>query len=269
MKTRTVRQNGITIHHVVGNIPLSFWSESYHSHDHAEVFIHVRGQMELFIENSVYHHNSNEIRIYAPGELHFGRCVQEMEMEWYQISLPSSFLEENPTLACRITDRKKGRGNIFISKKQETLISLLEEIFVTQGSILAEHYLYADLIKILCILNEPEYNIDVEMGKNESLQSILELVNDNLPEVRTVNDIAALTHFSPSYVHQLFKRYLNITPHGYLTVKRMEMARDLLAGGISVSEACFAAGFSSYPNFITAFKKYFGVTPKNYAKANV
>ena len=268
MKTRTVRRRDITVHHVCGNVQPDFWSEAYHSHDHAEVFIHVEGQMELFIENNVYHHNANEIRLYAPGELHVGRCDRDQHMEWYQISLPSAFLKEHPALADRIVNRQKGTDNLFISKKQDTLVSLLEEIFKTHGSPLGEHYLLANVIKILCILNEPENNIEVGMGKNESLQAILEAVNTNLTGLKTVEDITALTHFSESYIHKLFKKYLNITPHKYLTERKMESARAHLALGASISEACYLAGFDSYANFITSFKKHFGVTPKNYLKAN-
>jgi len=267
METRSVRHKKILIHHVSGKISSDFWSESYHLHDHAEVFIHVKGEMELFIENNVYYHNANEIRIYAPGELHFGKCDHDQDMEWYQISLSPSFLETHPQLARRITDRQKGSGNLFISKKQETMIALLEEIFVKKDSPLCDDYLLANVMKILCILNEEENNIDVQMGKNECLQKILATVNENLISIKTVEDITRLTHFSASYIHQLFKKHLNITPHKYLTVKKMENARALLVAGCSISEACFGSGFDNYANFITGFKKHFGVTPKNHRQS--
>ena len=266
MKTRNVWNNEISIHHIMGNVPATFWSESYHSHDHAEVFIHIKGKMELFIESSVYHHNANEIRVYAPGELHFGKWDQDQDMEWYQISLSPAFLQAHPALADRIVNRKRGDGNLFISKKQEIIISLAEEIFRTEESPLNEHYLYANVIKILCILNEPENNIEVQMGKNECLQEIMEVIHQNLTHIKTLQDMTELTHFSASYIHQLFKKHLNLTPHKYLTMKKMALAKELLTNGASISEACFRSGFDDYANFITSFKKYFGLTPKNHRK---
>ena len=106
------------------------------------------------------------------------------------------------------------------------------------------------------------------MGKNEGLQMILETINKNLMRIKTIEDITNLTHFSASYIHQLFKKYLNVTPHKYITIKKMEIAKELLAGGASISEACNRSGFGNYANFITSFKKHFGVTPKNHSKAN-
>ena len=268
MKTKTVKLNGIALHHVCGLVRQDFWRESYHSHDHAEIFIHVLGEMELFIENNVYLHSGNEIRVYAPGELHFGKCDLDQEMEWYQISLDSSFLREHPALADKIVNRTKGCENVFISKKHESILALLEEIFEKQNSELGVHYLLSNVIKILCILNESENNIEVKMGKNECLQGILETVNKNLTDIKTVGDIACLTHFSSSYIHQLFKKHLNITPHQYILMKKLSSAKELLSNGATISEACFGSGFDDYAYFITIFRKYFGITPKNHQKSH-
>ena len=267
MNTETVKHSGISLHHVCGLVPRNFWCESYHAHDHAEIFIHILGEMELFIENNVYFHSGNEIRVYAPHELHFGKCDFDQEMEWYQISLDSSFLREHPALSDKIVNRPRGCENVFISKKHESILSLIREIFDKQNGTLGEHYFISNIIKTLCILNESENNIEVKMGKNECLQGILEAVNKNLTDIKTVQDIADFTHFSSSYIHQLFKKHLNITPHQYVTMKKLSNAKEMLSNGSTISEACFASGFEDYSNFITSFRKHFGTTPKNHQKA--
>jgi hypothetical protein len=92
MNTQTQKLNGITLHHVYGNVSRDFWNEHYHAHDHAEIFVHVLGKMDLFIENNIYSHHGNEIRVYAPQELHFGKADFDQNMEWYQISIDGWFL---------------------------------------------------------------------------------------------------------------------------------------------------------------------------------
>lgn len=269
MKTQTITKNQISLHHVSGTIPCDFWSEAYHSHDHAEIFIHVLGEMTLFIENNVYFHNGNEIRVYAPHELHFGRSDFEQQMEWYQISLDASFFKDHPCLANKIVNRPKGCNNVFVSKKHESIISLLQEIFKKQDGDLGECYLYANIVKILCILNEEENNIDVAMGKNECLQNILEILNKEILHIKGVSDISKLTHFSESYIHRLFRKHLNITPHQYIKMKKLSKAKELLSNGASISEACFNSGFDDYANFITLFRKYYGVTPNKHKKSHI
>ncbi len=264
MKTESATYNGIMIHHICGQVKKDFWSESYNSHEHAEIFIHVLGKMELFIENKIYYHTGNEIRLYAPWELHFGKADFDQDMEWYQISINNDFLKSNPPLANKIINREKGIGNVFISKKHEIIISLLKEIFEKQESSLSTHYFISNVIKILCILNEPENNIETKQGKNECIQGILEIINQNLQHIKTVENISALTHFSSSYIHRLFKTNLNITPHQYIIMKKLSTSKQLLEKGHTITDACFDSGFSDYSNFITIFRKHFGITPKHF-----
>lgn len=264
MKVQSVTYNEIKIQHVFGNIKKDFWCESYHSHEHAEVFIHLLGRMELFIENNVYSHSGNEIRLYAPWELHFGKYDFDQEMEWYQISIENNFLKSHPALAKKIADREKGVGNVFISKKHESIVSLLDEIFAKQNSPLKNDYIYANVIKILCILNEPDNNIEVNQGKNKSLQEILEIINKNLTRIKTVEDVSLLTHFSCPYIYRLFKNNLNITPHQYVNMKKLSIAKELLEKGYTINSACYDSGFTDYSNFITIFKKHFGITPRRF-----
>lgn len=267
MKTESAAYNGITIYHISGRIKKDFWSESYHSHEHAEIFVHVSGKMELYIENKVYSHTGNEIRLYAPWELHFGKADFDQDMEWYQISIDNDFLKSNPSLADKIVNREKGIGNVFISQKHDIIITLLEEILAKKEGPLGEHYFMSNVIKILCILNEPENNVDAKQGKNECLQAILDSINQNLINIKTVDNISALTSFSPSYIHRLFRTNLNITPHQYIIMKKLSVSKQLLEKGYTIIDACFDSGFSDYSNFITIFRKHFGITPRHFQKA--
>ena len=51
------------------------------------------------------------------------------------------------------------------------------------------------------------------------------------------------------------------TIHGYLTERRLMLARELMKGGMSATDACFRSGFRSYCTFTRAYGKRFGSTP--------
>ena len=77
------------------------------------------------------------------------------------------------------------------------------------------------------------------------------------------------------YLRKLFKKELGATPHEYLLHARMELARGLISSGISntysnysVSQIAEACGFSDPLYFSRVFKKYFGVSPSEYADKN-
>jgi AraC-like DNA-binding protein len=71
--------------------------------------------------------------------------------------------------------------------------------------------------------------------------------------------------FSRYHFIRLFKRAFNRTPHQYLTEKRIERAKELLASSrLSVTDVCFEVGFQSLGSFSTLFHKRVGASPLIY-----
>lgn len=75
------------------------------------------------------------------------------------------------------------------------------------------------------------------------------------------------------YVRKLFKKEMGVTPHEYLIASRMKIAASILSGGAantytnySVSQVAEVCGFSEPLYFSRVFKKYYGVSPTDYAK---
>jgi AraC-like DNA-binding protein len=67
------------------------------------------------------------------------------------------------------------------------------------------------------------------------------------------------------HFHRLFTRIYRVTPHQYLTRKRMEQARACLAAReLTITEICNEVGFESIGSFSTLFKKEIGHAPTHY-----
>jgi AraC-like DNA-binding protein len=79
-----------------------------------------------------------------------------------------------------------------------------------------------------------------------------------------LNDIAGEAFFSKFHFTRLFKTIYGKTPHQYLTVVRIEKAKELLQTEISVTEVCFSVGFESVSSFKGLFKRYTTLTPSLY-----
>lgn len=60
---------------------------------------------------------------------------------------------------------------------------------------------------------------------------------------------------------RLFKRYYGRTPHQYLAEVRVEKAKKLIQGGMTVRGACFAVDYESVTSFSSLFKKMTGSAP--------
>jgi AraC-like DNA-binding protein len=78
-------------------------------------------------------------------------------------------------------------------------------------------------------------------------------------------DLATLAGVAGVSIHHFargFKHSAGLTPHHYLTQKRVERAQDLLAHtDLSLSEIAYAVGFSDQSHLARHFRQMLGVTP--------
>jgi AraC-like DNA-binding protein len=71
---------------------------------------------------------------------------------------------------------------------------------------------------------------------------------------------------SKFHLLRLFKKYYGQTPKQYLIGRRIEMSKEHLKKGMSISETCFAIGFQCPCSFSTLFKAKTGLTPSEFQK---
>lgn len=82
-----------------------------------------------------------------------------------------------------------------------------------------------------------------------------------------LDDAAREACLSPFHFHRLFRSTFGETPHNFLTRRRMDRARHLLASGeMTVTEVCFDIGYSSLGSFSTKFQSLVGVPPTQYQR---
>ena len=64
---------------------------------------------------------------------------------------------------------------------------------------------------------------------------------------------------------RLFRQVFDRTPHQYLTERRIQKAKELLASSqLSVTDVCFEVGFESLGSFSTLFHRHVGRPPISY-----
>ena len=79
--------------------------------------------------------------------------------------------------------------------------------------------------------------------------------------------LAAAAGMSAFHLTRCFKKQHGLPPHAYLTQLRLRQARRLLARGQGLAETAAAVGFYDQSALSRHFKKVYGVTPGQYARA--
>jgi AraC-like DNA-binding protein len=89
-------------------------------------------------------------------------------------------------------------------------------------------------------------------------------IDDNFQEPINLETISQQAFLSRFHFHRIFTHVYHSTPHQYVTRKRLDKARDLLAHNKPVTEVCNEVGFESIGSFSMLFKKEVGFAPQYY-----
>jgi AraC family transcriptional regulator len=85
----------------------------------------------------------------------------------------------------------------------------------------------------------------------------------NLP----LTELAALVGLGPRQFTDCFRRTFGTSPHRYLVALRLKEAASLLrCGRREIAEVALSLGFSSQSHFSAAFRKYYGITPRQHMR---
>lgn len=139
-------------------------------------------------------------------------------------------------------------------------------------------YLYLDgkLLELLSIYLGEVLELDILMGKSISMSktertAIMEAkrIIDGQPAFApSCEELSRLVHLSITKLTRGFSAFYGMPIHQYVIEQRLTQgAQLLLEGDLNVSEVAGIVGYGKTSNFAAAFKKRYGVVPKDYKES--
>ena len=101
------------------------------------------------------------------------------------------------------------------------------------------------------------------------VKKMMSFIHENYSSDITAADIARSANISKSECFRCFRRVIGRKPVEYLIDYRLKCAANLLrTTGMQVTEVCLACGFNHISYFGKVFRQRYGVSPREYARAN-
>jgi len=98
------------------------------------------------------------------------------------------------------------------------------------------------------------------------IHNAIQFIEENTSTKLLLEDVAKKAFLSPYHFHRIFKSITGETFNNFITRKRIEKAANFLLHkeDKSITEITYATGFTSISSFSRAFKKFYGISPKQF-----
>ena len=149
------------------------------------------------------------------------------------------------------TQYRGGLGYLFLESKIFELLSVyLSEVL--ELSILASSY------------------ISISKSDRDAIIEAKRIIDSQLAFAPSGEELARKVSISTSKLTKGFSSMFGTSVHAYVIDQRLEKAASLLLeSNLNVSQVAALVGYSKPSNFAAAFKKKYGVIPKNYKTENM
>lgn len=165
-----------------------------------------------------------------------------------------------------------GISKVPVTPMMEQILSETSQFSQCRGSL---GYLYLDgkLLELLSIYLGEVLELDILMGKNISMSrtertAIMEakrIIDSQLAFAPSCEELSQQVHLSLTKLTRGFSSFYGMPIHQYIIEQRLiQAAQLLLDGDQNVGEVATIVGYGKQSNFAAAFKKKYGVAPKNY-----
>jgi AraC-like DNA-binding protein len=151
------------------------------------------------------------------------------------------------------------------------IIKLFDQIFNIFNSGFLEFKMeYANILsqRFISSFIYREINKTSSSVNSENLiNSIKDYLNENLHKSLKTEDLAKKFNYSSSYIFSVFKKSTGYSLHHFFNLKKTQKACEYMNyTKKSIKEISFKLGFQDQFYFSRVFKKYMGVSPKEYRK---
>lgn len=249
---------------------------SPHSHDYYEFYFFLEGDVTYEIGGLSYRLGFGDYLLIPPGILHhpvshstilpYRRFVLWIGSSYYNqlISMSSDFSYGFDYVISRQQYRFH-MEYLLCQEIQGKLLDLLEEANTARSfGGLNSHLMAASFLVYVNRLIYDSLNQISPSYENALYLNVCDYINNHLDEDLTLDKLASFFYVSKFHISHVFKDHMGISPHQYIIKKRLQASKNTILTGVLFSVISQQYGFNDYTSYYRAFKKEFGLSPKEF-----
>ncbi len=247
-----------------------------HSHDYYEFYFFLEGNVSLRIGDDRYPLKSGDMILIPPGVFHRA-LIHNTDIPyrrfvfWISRDFLRQLSETSPDYGYA-AELARSRGHFIFHFETVPFNALQSKIFELIEEIHSNRF-GKDAKISLCVqelalhINRAVYERAHPASPEEGLhlcQNLVRYIETHLEEELTLAELAREFYVSKFHISHVFKENFGLSVHSFITKKRLMMCRDSLLSRQEISKTYRMFGFRDYSSFYRAFKKEYGMSPKEY-----
>lgn len=247
-----------------------------HTHDYYEFYFFLEGNVQIQVGGEMFAVRYGDMMLIPPGLSHRTVIINQdvpyrRFVFWISRDYCNHLLQSSPDYAYIMQYVEIEKRYLFHTDQvafnaiQSKLLRLLEEMRSQKFGRDAQISICVN--DVILSLNRLAYELNTPQKKNTEYvlyRQLEEYIEEHLEEDLSLEILARKFFVSKYHIAHVFKDNIGMSIHQYITKKRLNLCKEAISGGMSITDAYHRFGFGDYSSFYRAFKKEFGISPKDY-----
>ena len=247
-----------------------------HTHNYYEFYFFLEGDVQMQIGSQRYPVRFGDIMLIPPHTQHKAFVNTEASpyrrfVFWISEEYCNHLLQSSPDYAYIMQLVGTTKQYIFhtdqisFNSVQSKILRILEEMHSQKFG--RETQISISVNDLILYLNRLVFEQNAPVKKNYDrvlYRQIMEYIEEHIETDLSLERIAAEFYVSKYHIAHVFKDNTGLSIHQFITKKRLGLCRDAIQSKMSITEAYQMFGFGDYSSFYRAFKKEYGISPKDF-----